>query len=896
MGLGIGIEPCGPGAAHGFGCHGQGSEIAASALIAQHFTRRNDAVGTFDFERQRQSGHRRCALIAQHGREIDRFARAIDAALGRGKDIERTRRRAPLDASVCQIEGGAGEVEKGIITVRRFGDEQLGRPAPFAAGQARREERPSIGIGRGLAQDFIVDRNQPHRCADGGPHICQSAHKGMHAVIARNRGQAQIGDDEPLRRHLGPIFGRPILDPGSDDIGAGRHLTDGLCHGNGRGGQRVGLALCKIDFPRPDLLPDAVGNVFGAILGEVSLKDAITHGRGNRAVADAIDHHFGGFGIDRGDRQPTAQAGRHDIGIVGKAYEGRAVGYIDIEHDIAEQGLTVGGRQAGAQPDAIAPAMGQALDTDLVLFGFDRRLGRIGNHHIGREVRRTERQRIGEYGTDTRRRRLGVNHMIDHAEAVLCDHILKMGGYGVVGRKAEAEPIGGDHLAPHFAIFHAIGQRRQRVGAGLCFGPTQERIHCCRSRGQGEVVAVVTLGLPGNRLRPLEGCLGEGLPDGRVIGVDRQCLAVGDHGARLVVRRRRFITRGNEIGIGDLGWGRIGLRQLPGQAPRGVDNVLGREWQFGLADGFGRGRGRSAVDAAGSGAVELCLLAYRALEEAPFRLGIEGEGAAYFVIGAGRLAGVEIRIPDDGIVVAGQIGIGEQRDRPIEPLGSGRRQRQHDGHAQPAHLRDHLQHVALPSSTAPYGREVGAGARQDKVAAPAWCRSDRKKARIAAGLQEIAGVLFVPIDLFTALMHFLGFEPKRRNGPCIQPRDADGIAGFFAIAVGAVIEALQRRIDLGNQLALTVPRAQFQRAIAFGTGAICHVRMVLALFLKVIQRTAALAENIFLPGVELGSEIFPLARIHERLIVSGPVFNHFCNRRHQQTQLQCTPKAAYICV
>src|SRR5690606_41802059 len=78
------------------------------------------------------------------------------------------------------------------------------------------------------------------------------------------------------------------------------------------------------------------------------------------------------------------------------------------------------------------------------------------------------------------------------------------------------------------------------------------------------------------------------------------------------------------------------------------------------------------------------------------------------------------------------------------------------------------------------------------------------------------------------------------------------------------------------------------------SGAICHVRMVLALFLKVIQRTAALAENIFLPGVELGSEIFPLARIHERLIVSGPVFNHFCNRRHQQDRKSTRLNSSHV--
>jgi hypothetical protein len=133
--------------------------------------------------------------------------------------------------------------------------------------------------------------------------------------------------------------------------------------------------------------------------------------------------------------------------------------------------------------------------------------------------------------------------------------------------------------------------------------------------------------------------------------------------------------------------------------------------------------------------------------------------------------------------------------------------------------------------------------------------------------------LFVAIDLFAALVHFLGFQAQRGNGAGIETGQADRIAGLLAIAIGAIVNALERGIDLGNQLALAITGAQFQGAVAFRAGTIGHIGMVLAFFLKVFERFAAFAQDIILPRIQLGPEIFALARIHERLVVTGPVFN-----------------------
>src|SRR6476469_6977453 len=110
-------------------------------------------------------------------------------------------------------------------------------------------------------------------------------------------------------------------------------------------------------------------------------------------------------------------------------------------------------------------------------------------------------------------------------------------------------------------------------------------------------------------------------------------------------------------------------------------------------------------------------------------------------------------------------------------------------------------------------------------------------------------------------MHLLRLETQGRDRARIQPGDPDRVAGFFAIAVRAVFDALERRVDLADQLALPVARPELQGTIALRRRPVGHVRMVLALFLEVLQRLATFAKDIFLPGLELLAEVFPLPRV-----------------------------------
>src|SRR5205809_7687827 len=73
--------------------------------------------------------------------------------------------------------------------------------------------------------------------------------------------------------------------------------------------------------------------------------------------------------------------------------------------------------------------------------------------------------------------------------------------------------------------------------------------------------------------------------------------------------------------------------------------------------------------------------------------------------------------------------------------------------------------------------------------------------------------LLVAIDLLAFLVPLLGLYRERRDRARLQPLQRDRLAGLLAIAVGVVLDPLQRRVDLGDQLALPVAGAQFDRPV-----------------------------------------------------------------------------------
>ena len=79
------------------------------------------------------------------------------------------------------------------------------------------------------------------------------------------------------------------------------------------------------------------------------------------------------------------------------------------------------------------------------------------------------------------------------------------------------------------------------------------------------------------------------------------------------------------------------------------------------------------------------------------------------------------------------------------------------------------------------------------------------------------------MDPLAAFVPFLRLDRQRGDGARVQPLQADGLARLLAIAVVAILDPLQRRVDLGDQLALAVAGAQFQRPVGLVGGAVGEI-------------------------------------------------------------------------
>src|SRR6056297_335120 len=129
----------------------------------------------------------------------------------------------------------------------------------------------------------------------------------------------------------------------------------------------------------------------------------------------------------------------------------------------------------------------------------------------------------------------------------------------------------------------------------------------------------------------------------------------------------------------------------------------------------------------------------------------------------------------------------------------------------------------------------------------------------------------VAMHLFPALVTFLCLEAHGGDRARIQPLERDGLARHFAIPIFAIRDPAQRRIDLGDQLALAITGPQFQRAIGFLAGAIGNIGDVARSILKARHGAAAFLQQVGSPGQQLAPETFQLAFVHERFVLRGTV-------------------------
>ncbi len=87
----------------------------------------------------------------------------------------------------------------------------------------------------------------------------------------------------------------------------------------------------------------------------------------------------------------------------------------------------------------------------------------------------------------------------------------------------------------------------------------------------------------------------------------------------------------------------------------------------------------------------------------------------------------------------------------------------------------------------------------------------------------VAPASVVAVGALHALVALLGLEREGGDGPGLEAAQVDRLGGLLAITVGAVLDAAQRVLDLGDQLALPVARPELQRALGLERGAVRHV-------------------------------------------------------------------------
>src|SRR5688572_15126443 len=94
-------------------------------------------------------------------------------------------------------------------------------------------------------------------------------------------------------------------------------------------------------------------------------------------------------------------------------------------------------------------------------------------------------------------------------------------------------------------------------------------------------------------------------------------------------------------------------------------------------------------------------------------------------------------------------------------------------------------------------------------------------ARTSAELSQSGSV--VAGNLFAPLVGLLRLDRHGGDRARDQAIDSDGFAGHLAPAVLALVDAAQRRIDLGDQLALAVAGPELDAPVGLARGAVVEV-------------------------------------------------------------------------
>ena len=210
--------------------HGEGA--SAETLVGDCRAPEFDAVGALHDQSQRQAAAGDALCVAQERNGEHRLARAVDAALRVEEGIEARGRVAPGDPAIGEIEGVLRQIEEIVVAVQRRDDDPWGRAA-LAPSESGIEIRPPVGAGRLDRQHLVVAGDELQFDASERSGGTERLDQRMDAVVARDGGEAEVGDDHPLSRKLRGfrlvrVRGLFLPGPRGDEIDAGIELADCL--------------------------------------------------------------------------------------------------------------------------------------------------------------------------------------------------------------------------------------------------------------------------------------------------------------------------------------------------------------------------------------------------------------------------------------------------------------------------------------------------------------------------------------------------------------------------------------------------------------------------------------------------------------------------------------------
>src|SRR5690606_12339649 len=172
-----------------------------------------------------------------------------------------------------------------------------------------------------------------------------------------------------------------------------------------------------------------------------------------------------------------------------------------------------------------------------------------------------------------------------------------------------------------------------------------------------------------------------------------------------------------------------------------------------------------------------------------------------------------------------------------------------------------IRHAAAPSARARTGRRRTRLQYKDgpRPTTRAAASGSRRRECASGSTIVVLAVAELPLGKLAAL---LGLDAQRRDRTSLEAAQADLVARLLAVAVGAVLDALQRRVDLLQELSLAIARAQLEAELGLLRGPVVRVGEVRRVVLHVQDRSIHFLHQLALPRQQDVAEVLELPLAH----------------------------------